>query len=217
MARICSPEKGNKMDEKSASHLHDAYAADYDYQVISYGCHLAEVLFGLCYEYTQPDQRLLDAGIGSGLSAILFAKAGLIVDGFDFSPAMLEVCRRKNIARELKQHDLQQIPWPYPEMHYDILVCCGVMHFISDLEGIFGEARRALRPGGWFAFTTKNPPSGQDPGEPFEKQVIEGFDIFSHPSKTLQSLLELNSFKQQKIQQCIGGGEIFNLWIVKKE
>jgi predicted TPR repeat methyltransferase len=205
------------MDDKSASHLHDAYAADYDNQVVSYGCHLAEVLFGLCYEYTQPDQRLLDAGIGSGLSAILFAKAGLIVDGFDFSPAMLEVCRSKNIARELKQHDLQQIPWPYPEMHYDILVCCGVMHFIPELEGSFGEARRVLRDRGLFAFTTKSSDPGQDPEQRYGKRVIEGFDIYCHNDNYLQSLLEQHSFKQLKVQKCIGGDEIFNLWIVKKE
>ena len=36
--------------------LHDAYAADYDQQVQSYGCHVADVLFGLCYEYAQPGQ-----------------------------------------------------------------------------------------------------------------------------------------------------------------
>jgi predicted TPR repeat methyltransferase len=199
------------------SHLHDAYAADYDNQVITYGCHLAEVLFGLCYEYTQPDQRLLDAGIGSGLSAVLFAKAGLIVDGCDFSPSMLEICKHKKIASDLKQHDLQRIPWPFPDQHYDILVCCGVMHFISDLEGIFGEARRVLRTGGLFAFTTKSTPLGQDPEERFDKRVIEGFDIFSHTHIYLQSLLELHSFKQLKAQQCIGGGEIYNLWVVKKE
>jgi 2-polyprenyl-3-methyl-5-hydroxy-6-metoxy-1,4-benzoquinol methylase len=38
---------------------------------------------------------LLDAGIGSGLSAQLLARAGLEVYGMDFSPAMVEVCRAK--------------------------------------------------------------------------------------------------------------------------
>ncbi|WP_423224970.1 hypothetical protein [Candidatus Amarolinea aalborgensis] len=77
--------------------LHDAYAADYDQQVQAYGCHVADVLFGLCYEYVQPGQRLLDAGIGSGLSAQLFAKAGLEIHGMDFSPPCWQmrarVCR----------------------------------------------------------------------------------------------------------------------------
>jgi len=78
--------------------LHDSYAADYDNQVQAYDCHMAEVLFGLCYEFIQPDQRLLDVGIGSGLAALPFAKAGLEISGMDFSPAMLAICRAKGIA-----------------------------------------------------------------------------------------------------------------------
>ena len=48
--------------------LHDAYAADYDAEVRAYDCHIADLMFGLCYEFARPGQRLLDAGIGSGLS-----------------------------------------------------------------------------------------------------------------------------------------------------
>ena len=69
--------------------LHDAYAADYDAQVSAYDCYLAEALFGLCYDFVQPGQSLLDLGIGSGLSAAPFARAGLRVAGMDFAPAML--------------------------------------------------------------------------------------------------------------------------------
>ena len=100
------------MSFATSSSLHDAYASNYDDQVHTCDCHIAEVLFGLCYEYIQPYQRLLDVGVGSGLSAALFAKAGLEIHGMDFSPAMLEVCRHKGIAVELKQYDLQQAPWP---------------------------------------------------------------------------------------------------------
>jgi predicted TPR repeat methyltransferase len=203
------------MPVDSFSHLHDAYAADYDNQVISYGCHLAEVLFGLGYEYIQPDQRLLDAGIGTGLSAELFAKAGLIVDGFDFSPAMLEICKHKNIASDLKQHDLQRIPWPFPDKHYDILVCCGVMHFVSDLEGILGEARRVLRTGSIFAFSTKNFEPEQN--MLMQIEVVDGFEIISHSDNYVLTLIERNSLTIEKVQKCFGGGEIYKLWIVKKE
>ena len=115
--------------------LHDAYAADYDAEVLAYDCHIAGLLFGLCYEFTCPDQRLFDAGIGSGLSSALFAKAGLEVHGMDFSPAMLEICHDKGFAIDLRRHDIQKTPWPYSSDAFDHLVCCGVMHFIPDLEG----------------------------------------------------------------------------------
>ena len=58
-------------------------------QVQAYDCHIADLLFGLCYEFTRPGQRLLDAGIGTGLSARLFPRAGLTIYGMDFSPAIV--------------------------------------------------------------------------------------------------------------------------------
>ena len=102
--------------------LHNAYAADYDAQVQAYDCHIADLLFGLCYEFTRPGQRLLDAGIGSGLSARLFARAGLTIYGMDFSPDMLEICGEKGLAAELEQHDLSQIPWPFPAGGFECVV-----------------------------------------------------------------------------------------------
>jgi hypothetical protein len=64
------------IDRLMSANLHDSYAGDYDNQAQACDCRVAEVLFGLCYEFIQPRQRLLDLGIGSGLSAALFAKAG---------------------------------------------------------------------------------------------------------------------------------------------
>jgi predicted TPR repeat methyltransferase len=195
---------------------HDMYAADYDNQVQAYDCHIAEILFGLCYEFTQPHQSLLDIGIGSGLSAALFAKAGLEVHGMDFSPAMLEICRAKGIAVDLKQHDLQQVPWQYPTAQFDHIICCGVLHFIPDLEAIFGEAGRVLHAGGVFAFTVKVSSSATFDNPKYEKQLTGGFEIFSHLPQYVQSLLEGQSFKRMKTQKCFIGEDLFDIWLVRK-
>jgi predicted TPR repeat methyltransferase len=192
--------------------LHDAYAAAYDAQVAAYDCHVADLLFGLCYEFTRPGQRLLDAGIGSGLSAQPFARAGLRVSGMDFSPAMLEICQAKGFAAELRQHDLLEIPWPYPAGGFDHVVCCGVMHFIADLEGIVGEARRALAEGGVFGFTTRLPSSTED-GQPYERQVVGGFEIFSHAPAHVDVLLAQHAFTRRKVQRCFVGNDLHLLWV----
>ncbi len=78
---------------------------DYDHQARQNHWH-PEALFGLCYEYVQPGNCLLDIGTGTGLAAEPFARAGLQVSGFDNSPEMLAVCRAKGFAVELKQHDI---------------------------------------------------------------------------------------------------------------
>ena len=196
--------------------LHDAYAANYDEQISAYGCYLADALFGLCFDYVRPVERILDLGVGSGLSAIPFAKAGLHVHGMDFSPAMLELCRAKGIAVELKLHDLEEIPWPYLDDDFDHLVCCGVFHFLPGLEIVFSEANRVLRDGGIFAYTTKAPSASNSDPRKYDQQTVNDLSIFAHHSEYLQQLLEYFQFKYLKKLKCFVGEDIFHLWITKK-
>jgi predicted TPR repeat methyltransferase len=197
--------------------LHDAYAADYDQEVQSYGCHVADVLFGLCYEYIQPGQRLLDAGIGSGLSVQLFAKAGLEVYGMDFSAAMLALCQAKGFSASLTQHDIQQAPWPYPAGGFDHVVCCGVLHFIGGLEPIIAEAARVLALGGVFAFTTQSPIVGEDSRQPYQQRVVGDFDIYVHTPVYVEALLAQHFFAPLKKQRCFVGDDLYALWVVSKQ
>jgi len=205
------------MPISTTSALHDEYAADYDRQVQAYNCHVGDVLFGLCYEYTQPGNVLLDAGIGSGLSAWLFAKAGLEIFGMDFSPVMLDICRAKGFTAGLKEQDIQQVPWPYSSGSFDLVVCCGVLHFIGDIENIFYEAKRVLRDGGIFAFTTRVALAQEYSQPDTIQQSVGGFEIFSHSPAYLENLLSKFAFKQLKAQKCYVGDDIFLLWVVHKE
>jgi predicted TPR repeat methyltransferase len=195
--------------------LHNAYAAEYDSQVRAYDCYLADALFGMCFEYIQPGERLLDAGIGSGLSSILFAKASLAVYGMDFSPVMLELCRAKGFVTELKEHDIQQTPWPYPAGAFDVVVCCGVLHFLSDLEMVFSEAKRTLRGGGIFAFTTKAPPVANASHQKYYHEVVGELDVYSHQMEYLVALLEQFGFERLKQLKCTVGQDA-HIWVSGK-
>lgn len=196
--------------------LHDAYAVDYDEQIRAYDCYLADALFGLCFEYLQLHERILDLGIGSGISAIPFAKAGLQVYGMDFSPAMLKICNTKGIATELKQHDLLEIPWPYTASEFDHILCCGVLHFISDLETIFSETNRVLKNNGIFAFTFKIPLNSTVKYRKYDQQTVGDFSIFAHHPEYMQGLLERVQFTQLKQLKCYAGTDIFNLCVMRK-
>jgi predicted TPR repeat methyltransferase len=204
------------MTQSANAALHDAYASDYDHQVQIYDCHLASALFGLAYEFLLPGQTLLDLGIGSGLSAEPFAKAGLHIYGLDFSKNMLEICQNKAFTTELKQHDIQQTPLPYPSGSFDHLVCCGVFHFISNLEMIFGEAKRVLREGGLFGFTTRVGNQIKIHAKKYKQESIGGFEIYSHSPGYLGTLLDQYAFERIKKLNCFVGGDIFTIWIVQK-
>jgi predicted TPR repeat methyltransferase len=201
--------------ETSQAALHDAYAADYDAQVGAYGCYLAEALFGLSYEFIRPGQRLLDLGIGSGLSAAPFARAGLRVWGADFSASMLDLCRAKGIAEELRQLDLLAVPWPYPSGAFDHVISCGLFHFIPDLDAIFGEAARVVMPGGLFAFTTKDPATIK-PGRGYDRHASGDFDVFDHEADYVVGLLAAVGFRPQRTLRCFVGDDVFTIWVARR-
>jgi 2-polyprenyl-3-methyl-5-hydroxy-6-metoxy-1,4-benzoquinol methylase len=68
----------------------------YDQTAKATGWIAPQVAFGMLYEYVEAGQSLLDLGIGTGLSSVLFRRAGLRVSGMDADPEMIEVCRWKH-------------------------------------------------------------------------------------------------------------------------
>jgi len=180
---------------------HDGAARDYDAQSRKYEWHGPEVVFGLAFEFVSVGQTLLDLGIGTGLSAIPYHKAGLSIVGIDTSREMLDVCRSKNIARELMEYDIRNVPLPYPDASFDHIVACGVFHLIDTLDPLFVEVRRLLRKDGTFVFTFEKHRMGADDGYPVRpgevsKRIDEdsGAEIFRHSEGYVKRLLGANGF-----------------------
>jgi predicted TPR repeat methyltransferase len=184
------------MSTKDSRQAHDESATDYDRLAPEYGWY-PEALFGLCFEYVQPGERLLDVGIGTGLCAAPFARLGLQVFGLDDSPKMLDVCRSKGIATELRQLDIRATPWPYPDSYFDHLIACGVLHFLGDLAPIFQEAARVVRIRGLFTFVTKAPPTESQPGT-YSTEIISGVTIFLHQKAYIEGLMASCGFENLK-------------------
>ncbi len=125
---------------------------EYDRIAEATGWHGNEVLFGLMYSRLVSGQKLLDIGIGTGMSSALFQRAGLEVTGLDRSDEMLEFCREKGVGEELIQHDLSVAPFPLPDGVFDHAVCSGVLPFLAHPEIVFQEVKRLLKPGGLLGF-----------------------------------------------------------------
>ena len=149
----------------------------------------------------RPGDCLLDVGIGTGLASQPFAKAGIQVFGFDADPEMLAACRAKSFAADLKEHDLQDVPWPYTTGTFDHILACGVLHFLANLEPVFREASRLLRPNGTFTFTTKAPPAtskGATAQEQPFAEIIQGVRLYLHPRESLARLMTSSGFELLK-------------------
>jgi ubiquinone/menaquinone biosynthesis C-methylase UbiE len=133
--------------------VHSESAQTYDEICLQVESHAHEVVFGLAFEYIDSGEALLDVGVGTGVSSKLFHKAGLAIYGVDNSEEMLAVCRKKGFAKELKKHDLCAGNWPFRTQSFHHAVCCGVLHFVRDLDVFFKETHRVLKDKGTFSFT----------------------------------------------------------------
>ena len=176
------------MDNNERIRAHAREAATYDIQVREYEYHAPEAVFGMCYEFIRPGQRILDIGIGTGLASIWFAKAGLEVYVIDGSEEMLKVCEAKDFAFELKQYDILIGSLPYPDNMFSHVVSCGLFHFFDDLGGILKEISRIMDGNGVFAFTVAVPPPESN-GEYFEIDTPWGVSIFAHDDSYITGLL----------------------------
>lgn len=193
---------------------HDKYAKDYDEQVRNYDCYIADVLFGLSYEYIQPGETLFDIGIGTGISSQLFHLAGLQVFGMDSSAEMLALCKAKGIARELMEQDVLVFPWPYQNGAFNHVICCGVFHFLGDLERIFNETSRIHKPGGIFAFTVMD---GKDnPSETYQDRIEDGLNIYAHTPGYIYQLLRQHHYRKEKEMICLVGPTPFRTIVARK-
>ncbi|MER7417055.1 class I SAM-dependent methyltransferase [Micromonospora peucetia] len=93
-------------------------------------------------------RRILDAGCGSGpLSEALQAR-GAIVTGFDSSPAMIELARKRlGEDADLRVADIS-LPLPFADGAFDDVVVSLVLHYLEDWKVPLSELRRVLKPGG---------------------------------------------------------------------
>jgi predicted TPR repeat methyltransferase len=165
-------------DSKIALKMSDAYASKYDESVGAKHWHAPEVLFGLMYEYLEEGQRLLDVGIGTGMSARFFYRAGLQIYGVDGSEEMLKICKKKKITEGLAKLDLTLPAEPFPGKKFDHIISNGVFHIVGDLELVFKTIDLKIKPGGIIGFTVDDKVINEK--DDYRESEIEGIYYKKH-------------------------------------
>ena len=184
----------------------NGYAGEYDKAGKERSWHGPDIIFGMMYEYIAPGESLLDIGIGTGLDAAIFKKAGLQVYGIDGSKEMLEICMEKEVAVELKQLDLLQDDIPYAEGFFNHAIANAVFHITGDIEKTLGEISRLLKKSGIFGFTIHEQDSGMESdyhetdlkGKYMKNREQYGFPVYKHTDQYVKSMLDRYDFDLQK-------------------
>ena len=186
------------MDKMTNLFMNGQFASRYDDLIQKQNWYGPEILFGLIFEYIKSGEKILDIGIGTGLSASAFHAVGLEVYGLDYSHEMLKICEQKAIAVDLKMFDINDLPLPYSNHFFDHISANAVIYFIANLDNLFNEVSRIIKKKGIWAFIVesqndlyKGPIVENPPGK-------NGLITFRHSRKYILDILKDNKFKLLK-------------------
>ena len=178
--------------------LADEFASDYDNTITGDNWLGPEILFMQLKEFLQPKSKILDLGIGTGVSSLLFKDEGHLITGIDGSENMLKICKDKNIAENLVLHDLEKVPLPLKDNSFDAVISNGVFHLLHPVSPLFKETERVLISGGYFAFTFEKTTGLENSSEIeagiWEKKTKTGVLTYKHSLEYVFRILGQNNF-----------------------
>jgi SAM-dependent methyltransferase len=99
--------------------------------------------------------RLLDAGCGAGLVALLASLRGARVTALDASDALLEIARTRVPGAEVRQGELECLP--FADAAFDAVVAVNSIFYAADMSAAMRELARVVRPGGRVVVTAWGP------------------------------------------------------------
>ena len=115
-------------------------------------------LFGAVLDAARvtPEMRLLDAGCGAGLLAVLASFRGARVTALDASTALLAIARGRLPAADVRQGDLESLP--FADASFDAVTAVNSLFYATDMAAALRELSRVVRPGGRVVVTAWGPP-----------------------------------------------------------
>ncbi|WP_026970767.1 class I SAM-dependent methyltransferase [Aliagarivorans marinus] len=131
-------------------------------------------------------KRVLDLACGSGIYSEYFLAQGAQVTAVDLSEPFVAMVKAR-FADQLQAYaaDMGQGLPQEADNSFDVVVCPLAIHYLEDLQPLFNDIRRILKPGGQFFFSTHHPlvdfevsPSGNY----FQRElIVEEWDTIGQP------------------------------------
>ena len=143
-------------DSQETAAYYDAWADNYDETLAQWNYQSPAIMASMLKRGVPPDDHVLDAGCGTGLSGRALHAAGFRqVTGIDISQASLDVASQTGAYERLLQVNMQQLPLPLQTDEFAAAQCVGVLTYVPDTDAILREFCRVVRPGGLIAFSQR--------------------------------------------------------------
>ncbi len=123
------------------------------------------------------NKKLLDLGCGDGHDLNTFSKRGASVYGIDASSSMVTLALQHTENKaEIKEAYFENVP--FPDNFFDIVCSKYALQASPDMQPIFQEVNRVLKPGGSFIFLVGHPiyqflEKRKHPKDYFLKEIID--------------------------------------------
>jgi SAM-dependent methyltransferase len=180
------------------------------HDVVSYGPDVADEATLRLLGHVQ-GKRVLELGCGAGQAAIALARQGAHVISVDPSQRRLDrvraACDREEVRVELHQADLAELAFVRADT-VDVVLSVFALASVSDLDRVFRQAHRVLRPESPLVFSLPHPAfaialggsyfdRGSEPwrtdeaaGEEFARPLTEIFTSLGRANFRVDTLLE---------------------------
>ncbi|PTT91564.1 hypothetical protein DBR42_03570 [Pelomonas sp. HMWF004] len=157
LAAVTGQNAPERAPDAYVSSLFDAFSRSFD-ERLAFLEYRAPSLVGELLQRLQPqplgDQRVLDAGCGTGLCAPFLAPYARELIGVDLSSGMLDKARERGGYHQLVQAELVAYLAAQPG-GFQLVTCADTFCYFGRLDEALAAAADALQPGGQFIFTVE--------------------------------------------------------------